>query len=79
MARLQGVLRWGPDALVESARTAVVWLLTAASVPVLVYFVVINTSYLVVITLAALEFRSQRRRREAAVAALGGPLSPGSP
>ncbi|QGN57925.1 glycosyltransferase [Nostocoides sp. HKS02] len=65
------------DALVESARTAVVWLLSAASVPVLVYFVVINTSYLVVITLAALEFRSQARRRDAAVAALGGPLTPG--
>jgi cellulose synthase/poly-beta-1,6-N-acetylglucosamine synthase-like glycosyltransferase len=65
------------DALLESTRTVVLWLLAASSVPVLVYFVVINTSYLVVISLAALEFRSQARRRDAAVAALGGPLTPG--
>ncbi len=63
--------------VVDSLRGVVEWLLAASAVPVIVYFVVINTSYLVVILLAALEFRSQGRRREAAVAALGGPLTPG--
>ena len=63
--------------LVESTRAVVTWLLQVSSVPVLVYFLLINTSYLVVIVLAALEFRSQRHRRDAAVNALGGPLTPG--
>jgi cellulose synthase/poly-beta-1,6-N-acetylglucosamine synthase-like glycosyltransferase len=69
------VMSW--DSTLESTRSAVVWLLEASSVPVLTYFFVINTSYLVVIALAALEFRSQARRRDSAVAALGGPLTPG--
>ena len=65
------------DAIVETTRTVVVWLMAVTSVPVLTYFVMINSSYLVLITLAALEFRSQERRRAASVAALGGPLTPG--
>jgi cellulose synthase/poly-beta-1,6-N-acetylglucosamine synthase-like glycosyltransferase len=63
--------------LLEGARTAVTWLIDIVSAPVLVYFVVINTSYLALIALAALEFRAQLRRRDAAVEGLGGALTPG--
>ena len=47
------------DAVLESAREVVAWVLSATSVPVLLYFFLINTSYLVIIVLAALEVRSQ--------------------
>ena len=45
--------------------------------PILVYFAVINLSYLVLIVLAAIDFRAQHRRREAVVETFGGALTPG--
>lgn len=62
---------------VDGLRSAVVWLMDATSVPILVYFAVINLSYLTLIVLAAIDFRAQHRRREAVVETFGGALSPG--
>ena len=61
----------------ESLRPGVVWLLEVTTIPVLVYFVLINSSYLVTIVLAALEIRAQRRRDEAGVQTMGRSLTPG--
>lgn len=63
--------------LVEPLRGVVVWLMDVTSLPVLVYFVVINTSYLVLILLGALDFRSYLRGRKTVVDTLGGELTPG--
>ena len=52
------------DALLESTRGVVTWLLHAFEVPVLVYFLVINTSYLLLILLAAWGFVRHLRRLE---------------
>jgi cellulose synthase/poly-beta-1,6-N-acetylglucosamine synthase-like glycosyltransferase len=46
-------------------------------VPVLTYFVLINTSYLVLVVLGGLEFRSYLRVRRTVVDTLGGELTPG--
>jgi len=62
---------------VEPLRDAVVWLFEVSAVPVLGYFVLINTSYLVLIGLAALDFRSYLRGRKTVVDTLGGELTPG--
>ena len=40
------------DGFVEGLRATVVWLMDVTSVPILVYFAVINLSYLVLIVLA---------------------------
>ncbi|GAA1231067.1 glycosyltransferase family 2 protein [Oryzihumus leptocrescens] len=53
-----------PDALLESTRGVVTWLLHAFEVPVLVYFLVINTSYLLLILMAAGGFVAHLRRLE---------------
>ncbi|HEX8970166.1 glycosyltransferase family 2 protein [Oryzihumus sp.] len=52
------------DALLESTRGVVTWLLHAFEVPVLVYFLVINTSYLLLILMAAGGFVAHLRRLE---------------
>jgi cellulose synthase/poly-beta-1,6-N-acetylglucosamine synthase-like glycosyltransferase len=65
------------DGLVEGVRNVVTWLMAVTSGPILVYFVVINLSYLVLIVLAALEFRDQNRRRAAEVEVTSGALTPG--
>ena len=66
-----------PAELVEPLRAVVVWLLRVTTVPVLAYFVLINTSYLVLIGLGALDFRAHLRGRRTEVATLGGELTPG--
>ena len=53
-----------PDAVLESSRGVVTWLLHAFEVPVLVYFLVINTSYLLLILMAAGGFVAHLRRLE---------------
>ncbi|MDF2094086.1 glycosyltransferase family 2 protein [Knoellia sp. 3-2P3] len=63
--------------LLEPLRGVVVWLMDVTAVPVLAYFVLINTSYLVLILLGALGFRSHVRSRKTVVDALGGELTPG--
>jgi len=63
--------------LVEPLRPAVVWLMDVTAVPVLAYFVLINTSYLALIVLGGLEFRSYLRGRRTVVDTLGGELTPG--
>jgi cellulose synthase/poly-beta-1,6-N-acetylglucosamine synthase-like glycosyltransferase len=65
------------DGFVEGLRSLVVWLMQVTAVPILVYFVLINLSYLVVIVLAAVECRDQRRRRDSEVETFGGALTPG--
>ncbi|MGZ4686751.1 glycosyltransferase family 2 protein [Oryzihumus sp.] len=52
------------DAVLESTRGVVTWLLHAFEVPVLVYFLVINTSYLLLILMAAGGFVAHLRRLE---------------
>ncbi|NNM45748.1 glycosyltransferase family 2 protein [Knoellia koreensis] len=65
------------DATVEGLRTAVLWVMAATSAPILIYFLLINASYLVLIVLAAIDFRAQHRQREAEVEDFGGALTPG--
>jgi len=52
------------DAVLEPTRGVVTWLLHAFEVPVLVYFLVINTSYLLLILMAAGGFVAHLRRLE---------------
>ncbi|MGZ4636339.1 glycosyltransferase family 2 protein [Oryzihumus sp.] len=52
------------DAVLKSTRGVVTWLLHAFEVPVLVYFLVINTSYLLLILMAAGGFVAHLRRLE---------------
>ena len=52
------------DAVLEPTRGVVTWLLHAFEVPVLVYFLVINTSYLLLIVMAAGGFVAHLRRLE---------------
>lgn len=62
--------------VLDAVRSAVVWLLQSAAVPVLVYFVVINTSYLLTVVLAAFEVHRQKRQ-SAGLTEVGGELTPG--
>lgn len=62
---------------VDGLRAVVLWLMDLTSVPILVYFAVINASYLLLIVLASLDFRTEHRRRESEVEAFGGALTPG--
>ena len=50
--------------LLEGARQVISAIMHLVAVPVLIYFVVINTSLLVLIGLAAAEFSRQRRIEE---------------
>ena len=61
----------------EGLRSAVVWVMDVTSVPILVYVLLINTSLVVLIVLAYLEFRAQERRRQTAVVWQGAGLAPG--
>jgi cellulose synthase/poly-beta-1,6-N-acetylglucosamine synthase-like glycosyltransferase len=63
--------------VLEGLRSAVVWVMDVSSVPILVYFLLINTSLVVLIVLAYLEFRAQERRRQTAVEWQGAGLAPG--
>ena len=63
--------------LLEPLRGVVVWLMDVTAIPVMAYFVLINTSYLVLIVLGGLEFRSYLRGRKTVVDTLGGELTPG--
>ena len=65
------------DAFIEGLRSFVVWVMDVSSVPILVYFVLINTSLLTLIVLAYLEFRAQQRRRASALSWQGAGLAPG--
>jgi cellulose synthase/poly-beta-1,6-N-acetylglucosamine synthase-like glycosyltransferase len=65
------------DGFVDGLRAGVVWLMAVTSVPILVYFLIINLSYLLLIVLASLDFRADHRRRESEVTAFGGALTPG--
>lgn len=68
-------MSWG--GMLDALRVGLTWVMDVTSVPVMAYFLLINTSYLVLITLAALEFRSYLRQRDSAVRSLGGELTPG--
>ena len=61
----------------EGLRSAVVRVMDVTSVPILAYFLLINTSLIVLIVLAYLEFRAQERRRATAVEWQGAGLAPG--
>jgi cellulose synthase/poly-beta-1,6-N-acetylglucosamine synthase-like glycosyltransferase len=65
------------DGFVEGLRSIVTWLMAVTSVPILVYFTIINLSYLVLIVLASIDFRAHRRRRQAEVESFGSALTPG--
>jgi cellulose synthase/poly-beta-1,6-N-acetylglucosamine synthase-like glycosyltransferase len=65
------------DGFVDGLREVVVWLMHVTSLPILVYFALINLSYLALIVLAFVDFRAQHRRREAVVETFGGALTPG--
>ncbi|WP_082592658.1 MULTISPECIES: glycosyltransferase family 2 protein [unclassified Phycicoccus] len=65
------------DGLVDGLRSTVAWLMHITSTPILIYFTVINLSYLALIVLAFVDFRAQHRRREAIVETFGGALTPG--
>lgn len=65
------------DGFVDGLRAAVVWVMDVTSVPIIVYFVLINTSLLVLVVLAYLEFRAQQRRRATALTWQGAGLAPG--
>ncbi|MEW1953997.1 glycosyltransferase family 2 protein [Terrabacter sp. NPDC080008] len=65
------------DGGVSALRAAVVWLMDVSSVPILVYFFLINSSLLLLIVLAYLEFRAQERRRATALSWQGAGLAPG--
>jgi cellulose synthase/poly-beta-1,6-N-acetylglucosamine synthase-like glycosyltransferase len=62
---------------VEGLRSFVVWVMDVSSVPVIVYFVLINSSLLLLIFLAYLEFRAQQRRRATALTWQGAGMAPG--
>ena len=65
------------DGIASGLRSFVVWSMDVTAVPIIIYFVLINTSLLVLIVLAYLEFRAQQRRRSTAVAWQGAGLAPG--
>ena len=65
--------------MIEHLREAVSFVLTAVETPILVYFLAINTSYLVLMVAAAADFRAHLRRQEYLDrdAAAASPLVPG--
>lgn len=67
------------DAVTETLRVAVATLLDIIAWPILIYFLLINTSYLVLVLAAAVDFRSTRRRRRHSgrVERLGSHTAPG--
>lgn len=65
------------SAVVEALREGVSAVVHLTALPILVYFVLINTSLLVLILLAWAEFRAQQRRRLTTLDWQGGGLAPG--
>jgi cellulose synthase/poly-beta-1,6-N-acetylglucosamine synthase-like glycosyltransferase len=63
--------------LLDGLRSAVQWLYDVTSIPILVYFTLINVSLLLLIGTAAFQFRSYLRMRDASVDTLGGELALG--
>ena len=65
------------NGFLDGLRAGVQWLYDVTSVPILVYFVVINLSFLLLIITAGFQFRRYLRMRDASVDALGGELALG--
>ena len=65
------------NGFLDGLRTGVQWLYDVTSVPILVYFVVINLSFLLLIITAGFQFRRYLRMRDASVDTLGGELALG--
>ncbi|GAB2756833.1 glycosyltransferase family 2 protein [Terrabacter koreensis] len=65
------------DGFTEGLRSFVVWVMDVSSVPIIIYFVLINSSLLLLIGLAYLEFRAQQRRRATALTWQGAGMAPG--
>ena len=65
------------NGFLDGLRAAVQWLYDVTSVPILVYFVVINLSFLLLIITAGFQFRRYLRMRDASVDTLGGELALG--
>lgn len=61
----------------DGLRSVVQWLYSVTSIPILVYFTLINLSFLMLIATAGLQFRRYLRMREASVDTLGGELALG--
>lgn len=61
----------------DALRTGLAAVMSVTAVPVIVYFVLINSSLLALIALAYADFRSQQRRRTVAVDWQDGGLAPG--
>jgi cellulose synthase/poly-beta-1,6-N-acetylglucosamine synthase-like glycosyltransferase len=61
----------------DGLSAVVQWLYDVTSVPILVYFVVINLSFLLLIITAGFQFRRYLRMRDASVDTLGGELALG--
>jgi cellulose synthase/poly-beta-1,6-N-acetylglucosamine synthase-like glycosyltransferase len=61
----------------DGLSAGVQWLYDVTSVPILVYFVVINLSFLLLIITAGFQFRRYLRMRDASVDTLGGELALG--
>jgi len=65
------------DGFTGGLRSFVVWVMDVSSVPIIIYFVLINSSLLLLIGLAYLEFRAQQRRRATALTWQGAGMAPG--
>ncbi|KJK13183.1 glycosyltransferase [Terrabacter sp. AAH1] len=65
------------DGFTDGLRSFVVWVMDVSSVPIIIYFVLINSSLLLLIGLAYLEFRAQQRRRATALTWQGAGMAPG--
>lgn len=63
--------------VLDAAQTALTWLLGSLAVPMLVYFFVINTSYLLAVIFGALEVRSQKNHHATEFTPFVGELAPG--
>ena len=66
--------------MIETLRVVIATLLDLIAWPILLYFVLINSSYLVLVIAAAVDFRSTRRRRRHSgrVERLGSHTAPGA-
>lgn len=61
----------------DGLRSVVQWLYQVTAIPILIYFTLINLSFLLLIGTAALQFRRYLRMRDASVDTLGGELALG--
>ncbi|WP_406829965.1 glycosyltransferase [Pedococcus sp. KACC 23699] len=65
------------NTFIDGLRSTVQWLYAVTSIPILVYFTLINLSFVVLICTAGLQFRRYLRMRDASVDTLGGELALG--